>query len=217
MDFFFQSVTLLLVLLNPFLLSIYLIDFIQKLSFTQFAQVLMQGTSISCCVFVLFAWLGDAIFQDILQVRFASFLIFGGIVFLIIGIRFVFRGSEALRSLRGNPQEEAGVIAMPYMIGPGTVSASILAGSRLTKWMASLSILTALTLTVIGIFVFKGLHDYVKKRDEKLVERYIDVVGRVMALVIGTLSIEMIVQGIEILFTEWGLVHNVILPMTHDP
>ncbi|MDB9315660.1 MarC family protein [Spirulina sp. CS-785/01] len=134
-------------------------------------------------------------------------MIFGGIIFLVIGIRFVFGGSDALRSLRGGDIDEAAAkVAMPYMIGPGTVSASIFTGSHLTPPWAILAILIALLLTFFGIILFKIVHDDVKKRDEKLVERYIDIVGRVMSLVIGTFALEMIIQGIEILLTDWGFI-----------
>lgn len=195
---FVKSVTIMLVLLNPFLMSIYMMDLIQKLELPTFCQVLIRGAIISAIVFVAFAWVGDAIFTDILQVRFASFLIFGGIVFLFIGLRFVFGGSEALQELRGQPKDLAVAVAMPFTIGPGTVGASVLAGSRLPHLWASLAILLALSIAVSSIVLLKMLHDYVKERNEALVERYIDIVGRVTALIVGTFAIEMILQGIEI-------------------
>ncbi len=80
---------------------------------------------------MLFAVAGDALFARVLQVRFASFLIFGGIVFLVVAIRYMMIGAEAIRGLRGPPEHIAGSVAIPFMIGPGTVSASVLVGSRL--------------------------------------------------------------------------------------
>ncbi len=38
--------------------------------------------------------------------------------------------------------------------------------------------------------------DFVRPRNEKLIERYVEVMGRVTALVVGTYSIEMIMQGL---------------------
>jgi multiple antibiotic resistance protein len=86
---------------------------------------------------------------------------------------------------------------MPFMIGPGTVSASVLAGGRLPAWQAAGAITIALILVVVSILAFKWLHDFVKQRNERLVERYLEVTGRMMALVIGTFAVEMILQGIE--------------------
>jgi small neutral amino acid transporter SnatA (MarC family) len=193
----FRTSTLLFVLLNPFLMSIYLIDLIQDLDFYKFARVLVRGACISTTTFSLFAWVGDAIFTDVLQARFASFLIFGGIIFLIIGIRFVFVGSQVLRNLRGDPDQAASSIAMPFMIGPGTLSASVLIGQSMAVWLAVLTIIFAMAMAVTSIVLLKWLHDSVRKRNEQLVERYIDITGRMMALVIGTYAIEMILRGIE--------------------
>lgn len=206
MEQFTQSAFLLFVLLNPFLMSIYLMGLIQRLDLKTFASVLARGSSIAGCAFILFAWAGDRIFTDILQARFAAFLIFGGVIFLIIGIRFVFSGTEALQSLRGEPQHLAGSIAMPFMIGPGTISASVLTGSRLSPLWAALVIIAVLIAVVGGLVLLKAVHDYVNRQNRRLVDRYLDVTGRIMALVIGTFAVEMIVQGIESLVRSAGLI-----------
>ncbi len=91
-----KSTLLLLVLLNPFLLVIYLVDVIRKVKKEEFTKVLIRAGLIACFVFCKFAILGDAVFSDFMQVDFASFQIFGGIVFLIIGLQFVFKGPSAM-------------------------------------------------------------------------------------------------------------------------
>jgi len=194
---FIESAVLLFVLLNPFLLCVYLLDLIQELDVRRFGRVLVRAAVISSVVFVVFAWAGDAVFSRVLQVRFCAFQVFGGIVFLVIAIRFVLVGSRALSSLRGSAEHFAGSIAMPFMIGPGTVSASVLAGTRLPIALAALAIVAALSITVLTVLVLKILHDIVRTRDERLVERYVDIVGRISALVIGTIAIEMVFQGVD--------------------
>lgn len=194
-----ESSLFLLVLLNPFLLSIYLLDLVEKLSLAQLGKVLFRASVISGLVFCMFAWSGDALLTRLLRVRFASFMLFGGIVFLLIGIRFVLLGGEAIRSLRGPAEHVAGSIAMPFMIGPGTVSASVIAGTRVPLFFAVLSIVVALAVTSGMVLAFKLLHDVVRHRNEKLVERYVDIVGRLSALVVGTVAVEMILQGFEML------------------
>jgi len=201
MNAFLQSTTLLFVLLNPFLMTIYLLDLIERLDGATFRSVLVRGSAISACVFAVFALAGAAIFQDVLQVRFASFLVFGGIVFLIIGIRFVFDGPEAVTRVRGPAEHLAGSIAMPFMIGPATVSASVLAGAHLSAPLAVLSIVAALAAAVAGILLLKTLYDHVHQRNERLVSRYIDIVGRISALVVGTIAMDMILSGLEMWLT----------------
>jgi hypothetical protein len=113
---FMSSVLLLLMLLNPFLLIIYLIDLIQELDDHAFSQVMLRAGLISTAVFIVVALVGDALFTHVLQVRFASFQIFGGIIFLLIGIQFMFTGPEAIRKMRGKPEHIAGAIAMPSFL-----------------------------------------------------------------------------------------------------
>lgn len=193
---FISSVALLLMLLNPFLLILYLIDLVQDLDRDQFRNVLIRAGLISTGVFSVFALVGDALFEDVLQARFASFQIFGGIIFLLIGIQFMFTGPTALRAIRGAPEHIAGSIALPIMIGPGTVSAAVLAGSRLPPLLAVAGIALTVLVTVLVILLLKNLHDFVLPRNAKLIERYIEVMGRITALVIGTYAIEMIMQGL---------------------
>ena len=194
---FIKSTTLMFVLLNPFLMSIYLMDLMQDLDARTFFRVLTRAVVISGVVFSTFAALGDVIFADMLQVRFASFLIFGGIVFLLVGVNFVFSGSDSLRALRGKAEHVSGSIAMPFIIGPATVSASVLAGMRMPAPLAAASIALALALAVVSLVALKWILDAAHRRNEGIVNRYIDIVGRAMALVIGTLAVEMILQGVE--------------------
>jgi small neutral amino acid transporter SnatA (MarC family) len=192
-----SSSTLLLLLLNPFLVVVYLVDVMQKVESRTFRHVLLRAGIISSVVFVFFAVLGDAVFSDIMQVQFASFQIFGGVVFLLIGLQFVFRGPQAIEILRGESEHLAGAIAMPVFIGPGTISVSVLIGKRLDPMMAGISIVSAVLISVVIILLLKLLHDIARTRHERLIERYIEIAGRITALYVGTVSVEMIMQGIR--------------------
>lgn len=197
MDPFTKSFLLLFMLLNPFLLIVYLVDLVQELEFRDFCRVLNRAAWISSGIFITFALIGELIFENLLQAHFASFQIFGGIIFLMIGLQFVFKGPDAIKSMRGKPEHIAGAIAMPIMIGPGTVSASILAGQQLQPLWAIVAILLAVGMAVVIMLGLKKTHDAARTRHEPLIERYVEVAGRIVALVIGTYSIEMIMQGLS--------------------
>ncbi|MCR4290526.1 MAG: hypothetical protein NUV86_09755 [Candidatus Scalindua sp.] len=197
MNDFIRSSALLLVLLNPFLVSIYLMGVIQRLERRQFTYVLVRAGLIASSVFCGFAILGDTVFSNIVQAEFASFQIFGGVIFLLIGLQFVFHGPTAIKLLRGKPEHLAGAIAMPVLIGPGTISASIIVGKRQDPVSACAAILLAVFISIVLILIFKAIHDYVLPRRELLIERYIEIAGRISALFVGTVSIEMIMQGVR--------------------
>lgn len=198
MEEFLKSVMLLLVLLNPFLVVVYLTDIIEKLDKQQFRHVLVRAGIIAGAVFCSFAVLGDAIFVNLFQVDFASFQIFGGIVFLLIGIQFVFQGPTAIELLRGESKHIAGAIAMPVLIGPGTISASVVIGKENDVFLACAAILIAVIICIFTIIALKLLFDFVKPRKEELVQRYFSVAGRITALFVGSFAIEMIITGINV-------------------
>jgi small neutral amino acid transporter SnatA (MarC family) len=138
----------------------------------------------------------------VLQVRFAAFLIFGGFVFLIIALRYLVTGADMIGKLRGESEHLAGAIAMPFMIGPGTISASVLIGARLPIGWASLAIGIALVTSCLLLVAMKWLFDFVQQRSERLLERYLELIGRASALVIGTIAIEMILKGVDLWLSE---------------
>lgn len=194
---FIRSTTLLLTLLNPFLIIIYLVDVVQKLKQKQFNCVLVRAGVIASIVFCSFAILGDNIFNGLMQVEFASFQIFGGIIFLLIGIQFVFRGPTAIEMLRGESKHIAGSIAMPVLIGPGTISASVVIGKRHDPLFACSVVLTAVVTCLIVVVILKFMHDKVHSTNASLIERYIEIAGRITALYVGTVAINMIMQGLR--------------------
>jgi len=192
-----SAIALLLVLLNPFLLIVYLIDIVKKKNKFEFSRILIRAGIISFIVFSAFAVLGNEIFANVFNASFASFQIFGGIVFLITGIQFVFKGSVTIEALRGESKHIAGAIAMPIFIGPGTISYSVIIGERLSLPLAILAVAIAVSLCVSIIFVLKIIHDRIQAQKEELIEQYIDIAGRVIAMLLGTISIELIMTGIR--------------------
>lgn len=195
---FIDAVVLMLVLFNPLLMSAYLHDVMKQLSLAEFTKVISRSFLISGSVFCFFAWAGDRFFSNILQVRFAAFLIFGGVVFLVIGIRAIVFGVQMIGELRGDAAHLAGAIAMPFLIGPGTISASVLAGSKLPVGLAWLSIVVALLASCLMLIATKRIFDYLQGHSEQLLQRYMEAIGRASALVIGTIAVEMILKGIDL-------------------
>lgn len=178
-------------------MGIYLIELIRSLEIRIFSMQLFRAGIISFFVFLIFAWIGERVFEDLMQVRFLAFMIFGGITFLIIGVRLILGHGPPVESLRPGTKDYSGTIAMPFLIGPGTISASVITGSRLDLPLSSLAIGCALACAIGAIIMLKMLYDFVHSRNEKYVERYIDIAGRVTALFTGSFAVEMILKGFE--------------------
>lgn len=161
-----------------------------------FNKGLIQGAVIAYVAFILFAWGGEAIFNQYLNVRFESFQIFGGLIFLVIGYHFVFQGADTIGEMRGAPEHLAGTIAMPFMVGPGTISAAVVTGMTMPLFEAALVIAFTLFVTCGVLILMKFSHDHLKYKYATYIDRYFDIVGRLAALLVGTIAIDMIVIGI---------------------
>ncbi len=183
-------------LLNPFLMSIYMIGLIRHTETKVFNKALIQGSLIAYVVFLLFAWGGEAIFNQYLNVRFESFQIFGGLIFLVIGYRYVFQGADTIGEMRGAPEHLAGTVAMPFMIGPGTISAAVVTGMSMSLVEAAIVIALVLFLSCSVLIAMKFSHDHLRYSHAKYIDRYFDIVGRLAALIIGTIAVDMIVNGV---------------------
>lgn len=193
---FISTFILFFSLLNPFLMSIYMIGLIRHTETKVFNKALIQGGLIAYVVFLLFAWGGEAIFNRYLNVRFESFLIFGGLIFLVIGYRYVFQGADTIGEMRGAPEHLAGTVAMPFMIGPGTISAAVVTGMSMSLVEAAIVIALVLFLTCSVLIAMKFSHDHLRYKHAKYIDRYFDIVGRLAALLIGTIAVDMIVNGV---------------------
>jgi small neutral amino acid transporter SnatA (MarC family) len=193
-----NAAVLLLVILNPFALSVYLVDIFRGNSFATVASIVVRASLISGAVFGLFAFMGEAIFTRVLQVRFASFQVFGGLLFLVIALRFMLSGSATLVTLRGEPGQVAGAVAMPFMIGPGTVSAATMAGLELRPLPAAAAISLGIGTTAALLLAFKLLFDWVGARNAQLTERYVQLASRVSAMAMGAIAVEMTLTGLGV-------------------
>ena len=160
-------------------------------------QLMIRAGLIAGTVFSCFAILGDAIFSRFVQAEFASFQIFGGVVFLLIGLQFVFQGPKAIEILRGKSEHLAGAVAMPVLIGPGTISASVIIGEKHEPLVASAAVIIAVAISIMMMLALKAVHDFVVPRRERLIQRYIEIAGRITALFVGTVAVEMIMHGIR--------------------
>nr|WP_040331416.1 MarC family protein [Acinetobacter rudis] len=196
MNSYIHSFALFFALLNPFLMSIYMLGLIRNLEFKVFTKALIQGALIALTVFILFAWGGEAIFSDFLQVRFEAFQIFGGIIFLVIGYRYVFEGADTIGATRGSSEHAAGMIAMPFMIGPGTISAAVVTGVQLPLTRAALVIGLTLLVSCSILILMKYAHDNLRTKHAKYIDHYVDIVGRLAALLVGTIAIDMMITGV---------------------
>jgi hypothetical protein len=102
------------------------------------------------------------------------------------------QGNMVIETLRGPPEQIAGSIAILILVGSATVSASVMIGKTLPPLLVILKIFLSVEGSVAVMISLKVLHDHIKPRNEILVQRYIEIAGRVLAIIIGIYAVEMI-------------------------
>lgn len=192
-----QSVITFLLILNPFALCLYLRGVVEDLDRAHFAAVLGRASLISFLVFTLFVWTGEPFLVGTLGVRPEAMRVFGGIIFFNVAYIYVTKGYKALDLLRGNIDELPSEIAMPFMIGGGTITQAIILGKQHDNWIGTALLAGSMVICALFVFLFKLLHDHLKGADERLLRRYMNLLSRANGLLIGALSIDMIVQGVH--------------------
>lgn len=187
-----------LAILNPFALCLYLAGLMQDLTLKTMAVVLVKACLLSLVVFTVFAVTGDRVLRA-MSVKTEAMRLFGGIIFFVVGYNYVTKGYKATEMLRGtllSLHELPSAIALPFMIGAGTITQSILVGKNHTNPAIAFTILLAGVLVAFCIIlIFKTIVDGLQRKQERVFERYVNTMARLNGLVIGAISTEMVITS----------------------
>jgi multiple antibiotic resistance protein len=99
--------------------------------------------------------------------------------------------------LRGSIEELPSEIAVPFMIGAGTITQAVLLGKTRGSVGAVIVLALGMAVSVAFVMAFKFVHDRMRGAREALFERYMNMLSRLNGLVIGAISTDMVVGGIH--------------------
>ncbi|MFW6279622.1 MAG: MarC family protein [Planctomycetota bacterium] len=190
-------------ILNPFALCLYLSDTAHELGLRAYVRTIGVASLISYATFLVFALGGRPLLVKTLHIQPEAMRLFGGIIFLVIAHDYVMKGYRATAELRGRLHLPSAV-ALPYMIGAGTITQSILIGEHLTLSATILTLFFGVVTAFVVLLLFKIAGDQLKKRREDIMNRYLDLFARLNALVIGAISTQMIMSGVRTLWEHYG-------------
>ena len=196
-----SSIIEILVMLNPFALFLYLEPIRRDLDHKSFMIVIFKATLISLFVCLGFFFAGDTIFSRVLQINFESFRIFGGIIIFSYAYFFIVRGQKALIMIKENLDDLASEIALPFMVGAGTISLSILLSQKHTYFIGASSLVIIFSVNFFILFILKRLRDGIEKRKfKKAFDKNMEVLLRLNGFFIGAIGINMVLTGIQNMF-----------------
>jgi len=186
-----------LVMLNPFALFLYLRPVMNDLSDADFRAVFLKASTISFCIFLVFLLFGDVMFEQVFRINFESFRIFGGIVLFSFAYVFIVQGKKAFIQIKGDLHDLASEIALPFMVGAGTISLTILMSQQLPLWQCVLSLFLIMLVNFVMIMGLKQLRSSTRSRKVQVAfDKNMELLLRINGFFVGAIGIDMVVTGI---------------------
>lgn len=193
-----SSIVSMLILVNPLALFVYLGPIIRELDAPSFRGVLMRASWISLALLLMFAGGGGFIFDHIFHIRFGSFRIFGGLVIACIALIFIVRGRKTLITLKPDLDAVAAEIALPYMVGAGSISLSILLSKQYGFIRAAGAIVVAMAVNYAAILALLAIWHYLPARRFRVAfGKLMGILLRINGFFMGAIGVDMVVRGIQ--------------------
>lgn len=190
-----------MVMLNPFALFIYLGPIMDSLDHKRFTTVLLKASVISLGIYLFFIFSGNFLFNEILQIDFESFRIFGGIVIFSFAYLYIVKGQRALIHMKEDLDDLASEIALPFMVGAGTISLAILMGNEFPAYLGVLVLILVMSLNYLMIILLKYIKDHIAKKKFKIAfDKNMEMLMRLNGFFVGAIGVNMIIIGVTRLF-----------------
>lgn len=191
----------LLVMLNPFALFLYLSPIMDDLEHRNFVRVLFQASVISFAVLFVFFVSGLFIFEQVFQIDFESFRIFGGVVIFSFAYFFIVKGQRALIHMKESLDDLASEIALPFMVGAGMISLTIILRINYSFFEGLIGLFAVIMVNFFVILLLKYFRDTIAKKKFKMAfDKNMEILLRINGFFVGAIGVDMIIAGVSSLF-----------------
>jgi multiple antibiotic resistance protein len=190
-----------LIMMNPFAQFLYLKNVADELDLRTFAQVYSRASIMSFVIYVIFSGIGEGLFTQFFNITFESFRIFGGIIIFSYAFLFIMNGAKGLVQVKENLDDLASEIALPFIVGAGTIYLAILIGLNAPNilWSGGIigGVMVVNFLTVLLLVFIKELF---RKKRKVAFDKYVGIAMRLNAFFMGAIGVNMVVEGILSVF-----------------
>lgn len=192
------SIIAFLAFMNPFALFIYLTPVMEDLDKEKFTRVLLRATGISFVIYLFFLLSGEWLFRNVFQIHFESFRIFGGIVVFSLAYLYIIKGGKAIIHIKENLDDLASEIALPFMVGAGSISLSIVLSTRLTKPQGFFALIIIMVTIFIIIMLLQWIRNAIKRKKFRVAfDKSMSILLRLNAFFMGAIGVDMILTGLR--------------------
>jgi len=192
-----REVLFLITIINPIALFLYLAPVRNDLSERDFIKVVIKATIISLIINLFFTFTGESLFSAVLKINFNSFRIFGGMVLFSMSLLSIIHGQKMMITFRGNLDDLASEIALPFMTGVGTISVCVLIGSHMSILESAAVNVLAMLLTLAVILALFWMRYHIRSKHLTVAfDKVLGILIRLNGFVMGSFGVDMIRSGV---------------------
>jgi len=199
---FIHALVGVFVIVNPFGNVPLFISLTQKFTPIERRNAIAKSVVIATAILLVFALIGKFLF-DMLNVTLDSLRIAGGLLLLAIAFDMLMGRSPASKIDQDEERESVAVtpMATPLLAGPGAMTTVMVlmneAGTTLEKGSIMIAILIAMAATFLIVINCDWVYGAIKKDGAR-------VLTKIMGIVLATIAVEMIVNGLLHAFPVLG-------------
>ena len=169
------------------------------ISHKELKQIALKNTKAVFVAMIILFLIGVYVFQ-FFGISPMSLRVFGGLILLFMGINMVQGHDKKVNSSQkeidaAQDKEDISVVplAIPIIIGPGLATTLITFQAQSTGWLDYLISIVAIIIVVTTNYFLLANMNYIKMR---MGINGLKVLNRIMGLIVGSLAVQMIVQGL---------------------
>lgn len=201
-EVFISSFVTLLALINP-IQKVFLMTSLQdQLTDKELKYISVKSSLTAFFILILFLFLGNAIFGYIFRIEIYSFRVMCGLVLVYSGWNALQKGVLINIDKEMRIQDISSVpIAIPMIAGPGTITAVVTFPAQYGTLITVAAIFTALAVNLVVMLFAKSIGRVMIKVN------VMSALVRIIGLIIATIGIQMIFDGILGFMKIHGIIH----------
>ncbi|MCD1294837.1 antibiotic resistance protein [Methanocella sp. CWC-04] len=195
---FIHALVGIFVIVNPFGNVPLFISLTSKFTAAERKHAIIKSVVIATAILLVFALIGKIVF-DLLNVTLSSLRVAGGLLLLAIAFDMLMGKSPASKIDESEERESVAVtpMATPLIAGPGAMSTVMILMNEAATPVLKGSIIAAILIAMGAAFIIlinsELVFNIIKKDGSR-------VLTKIMGIVLATIAIEMMVNGLIIAF-----------------
>ena len=200
LEVFIQAFVLYFVVIDPIGNTSIFMSITQKQDEKEKYQTAIEAVIIAVVILILFSIIGQFLLSY-LNVSLESFRIAGGIILFLIAIEMLFnKRQERKEQILDKTRDKLSIfpLAIPILAGPAAITSVIVIatkyqGDLISQSISLLGLVMVMTITLIFFLLLT-------KSDKFINKSITNIISRVIAIILAALSIQYIIDGLQVLF-----------------